>query len=149
VRAEHLNCNQNGAQRTARPTTLPALPYCLCSHAAMFPCSNAWVAEGTWFFVTINCVPRGKNQLCRLDIDDAVLAAMKFNHSASLDYSSRVKPTLRVTCQSRTCPSSIHPRVSVTSNHRMLRTVFLARANAFCTAFSNPFGDEPTISIFL
>jgi hypothetical protein len=31
----------------------------------------------------------------------------------------------------------------------MLRTVFLARANAFCTAASNPFGDEPTISIFL
>jgi hypothetical protein len=37
-------------------------------------------AEGSWFFVTINCVPRGKNQLCRADTGDAVLAAMRFNH---------------------------------------------------------------------
>jgi len=22
-----------------------------------------WVAEGSWFFITINCMPRGKNQL--------------------------------------------------------------------------------------
>jgi hypothetical protein len=39
-----------------------------------------WVADGSWFFVTINCVPPGKNQLCRADTGDAVLAAMKFNH---------------------------------------------------------------------
>ena len=39
-----------------------------------------WVAEGSWFFITINCVPPGKNQLCRADTGDAVLAAMKFNH---------------------------------------------------------------------
>ena len=39
-----------------------------------------WVAEGSWFFITINCVPRGKNQLCRSGTGDAVLAAMKFNH---------------------------------------------------------------------
>jgi len=39
-----------------------------------------WVADGSWFFITINCVPRGKNQLCRSDIGNAVLAAVKFNH---------------------------------------------------------------------
>ena len=39
-----------------------------------------WVAEGSWFFVTINCVPPGKNQLCCADTGDAVLAAMRFNH---------------------------------------------------------------------
>ena len=39
-----------------------------------------WVAEGSWFFITINCVPRRKNQLCRTQIGDAVLAAIKHNH---------------------------------------------------------------------
>ena len=39
-----------------------------------------WVADGSWFFITINCVPPSKNQLCRADTGDAVLAAMKFNH---------------------------------------------------------------------
>jgi len=39
-----------------------------------------WVADGSWFFITINCVPPGKNQVCRADTGDAVLAAMKFNH---------------------------------------------------------------------
>jgi REP element-mobilizing transposase RayT len=54
-----------------------------------------WVADGSWFFVTINCVPPGKNQLCltpgahsprragcmtRPTVGDAVLAAMRFNH---------------------------------------------------------------------
>src|SRR5439155_13180263 len=39
-----------------------------------------WVAEGSCFFITINCVPPGKNQLCRAETGDAVLAAMKFNH---------------------------------------------------------------------
>jgi REP element-mobilizing transposase RayT len=39
-----------------------------------------WVAEGSWFFITINCVPPGKNQLCRADTGDAVLATMSFNH---------------------------------------------------------------------
>src|SRR5205823_12262835 len=66
-----------------------------------------------------------------------------------LHYSSSVKPIFKVTCHSPTLPSSTYPRVSLTSNHRMLRTVFWARANAFYTASSNPFGDEPTISIFL
>jgi putative transposase len=39
-----------------------------------------WVAGGSRFFITINCVPPGKNQLCRADIGDAVLTAIKFNH---------------------------------------------------------------------
>ena len=32
-----------------------------------------WVADGSWFFITINCVPQGKNQLCHADIGNAVL----------------------------------------------------------------------------
>jgi hypothetical protein len=39
-----------------------------------------WVAEGSRFFITINCVPPGKNQLCRADRGDAVLTGIKFNH---------------------------------------------------------------------
>jgi putative transposase len=39
-----------------------------------------WVAEGSWFFITLKCVPPGKNQLCRVGTGDAVLATMKFNH---------------------------------------------------------------------
>ena len=39
-----------------------------------------WVAEGSWFFITINCVTPGKNQLCCADTGDAVLATMSFNH---------------------------------------------------------------------
>jgi REP element-mobilizing transposase RayT len=39
-----------------------------------------WVAEGSWFFITIKCLPQGKNQLCQPGVGDAVLAAMKHNH---------------------------------------------------------------------
>ena len=48
-----------------------------------------WVAESSWFFITINCVSLGKNQLCltpgthgvaRPTVGEAVLAAMRFNH---------------------------------------------------------------------
>ena len=39
-----------------------------------------WVPEGSWFFITLKCMPRGKNQLCRAGTGDAVLAAMKYNH---------------------------------------------------------------------
>ncbi len=39
-----------------------------------------WVAEDSWFFITIKCVPPGKNQLCHAGTGDAVLAAMKYNH---------------------------------------------------------------------
>ena len=40
-----------------------------------------WVPEGSWFFITINCEERGRNQLCRTGVGDAVLAAMEHNHS--------------------------------------------------------------------
>ena len=43
-----------------------------------------WVAEGSWFFITIKCVPPGKNQLCRADNGEAVLTAMRFNHEKSI-----------------------------------------------------------------
>src|SRR5712672_2852475 len=39
-----------------------------------------WVGEGSWFFITIKCIPPGLNQLCCAGIGDAVLAAMKHNH---------------------------------------------------------------------
>ena len=39
-----------------------------------------WVPEGSWFFITINCVPRYINQLCVLGTGDRVLAAMAHNH---------------------------------------------------------------------
>jgi putative transposase len=39
-----------------------------------------WVVEGSWFFVTINCEPPTKNQLCRPDIGHAVLSAAAHNH---------------------------------------------------------------------
>ena len=57
----------HSAHESARPQKLPhPIPQ--------------WVAEGSWVFITINCVPRDKNQLCRTDIDAAVLAAIKHNH---------------------------------------------------------------------
>ena len=39
-----------------------------------------WVADGSWFFITVKCVPPGKNQLCHANTGDAVLAAIKHNH---------------------------------------------------------------------
>ena len=35
-----------------------------------------WVAEGSWFFITIKCMPPGRNHLCQAGTGDAVLAAM-------------------------------------------------------------------------
>src|SRR5687767_15156318 len=43
-----------------------------------------WVPEGSWFFVTIKCVPPGKNQLCRAGTGDRVLAAMAHNHETCI-----------------------------------------------------------------
>jgi REP element-mobilizing transposase RayT len=40
-----------------------------------------WVAGESWFFITINCVPQGKNQLCQATIGGGVLAAMTHNHN--------------------------------------------------------------------
>jgi putative transposase len=39
-----------------------------------------WVSEGSWFFITINGVPRGRNQFCQAGVGDGVLAAMQYNH---------------------------------------------------------------------
>jgi REP element-mobilizing transposase RayT len=39
-----------------------------------------WVPEGSWFFITIRCVPPGKNQLARAGTGDAVLAAARHHH---------------------------------------------------------------------
>jgi putative transposase len=43
-----------------------------------------WEPEGSWFFITINCVPPGRNQLCRADKGDAVMAAVAHNHRLSI-----------------------------------------------------------------
>ena len=42
--------------------------------------SPPWVEPGSWFFITVNCVPRGKNQLCLPRTGEAVLASVKHNH---------------------------------------------------------------------
>ena len=38
------------------------------------------VPDGSWFFFTIKCVPRGKNHLCHAEIGDLILASVKHNH---------------------------------------------------------------------
>jgi REP element-mobilizing transposase RayT len=40
----------------------------------------SWVKEGSFYFVTINCVPRRANQLCQPSVGEAVLAAAAHNH---------------------------------------------------------------------
>lgn len=45
-----------------------------------------WVADGSWFFITINCIPPGKNQLCHSETGDAALAAVKHNHEKLVWY---------------------------------------------------------------
>jgi|SRR6185369_7214598 len=39
-----------------------------------------WVSDGSWFFITIKCVPPGKNQLCQDVAGNGILAALKHNH---------------------------------------------------------------------
>jgi putative transposase len=39
-----------------------------------------WVADGSFFFISINCEPRGRNHLARAGVGDAVLNAARFNH---------------------------------------------------------------------
>jgi hypothetical protein len=68
---------------------------------------------------------------------------------SSLSQSSSVNPTLIVTCQWATLLFSIWPRVSVTWNQRMLRTVFDARAIALWTASSTLVLEEPINSMYL
>ena len=40
----------------------------------------SWVSDGSFYFVTINCEPRGRNHLVRAGVGDAVLNAARFNH---------------------------------------------------------------------
>ena len=39
-----------------------------------------WVAEGSFFLITINCEPRGPNHLCRAGVGDTVLQAAAHYH---------------------------------------------------------------------
>ena len=39
----------------------------------------SWVADGAVYFITINTLPRNKNQLCHDDIAEAILSSMEFN----------------------------------------------------------------------
>jgi len=40
----------------------------------------SWVAEGSFFFITINCESRATNSLCHAVVGDGVLAAARHNH---------------------------------------------------------------------
>ena len=39
-----------------------------------------WVPSGSWFFITVKCNPKDRNQLCRADTGSAVIAAFTHNH---------------------------------------------------------------------
>jgi len=39
-----------------------------------------WVPDGSNFFITIKCEPPGKNQLCRAERGDRVMATIAHNH---------------------------------------------------------------------
>jgi REP element-mobilizing transposase RayT len=39
-----------------------------------------WVADGSFFFISINCVPQSRNQLCQTGVGDAVFSAATFYH---------------------------------------------------------------------
>lgn len=39
-----------------------------------------WVEDGSYFFITIKCEPRGRNQLCHAGRANAVLSAARFYH---------------------------------------------------------------------
>ena len=43
-----------------------------------------WVPDGSSFFVTVKCLPPGKNQLCQAGVGDGVLAAMAHHHEQCL-----------------------------------------------------------------
>lgn len=78
-----------------------------------------WMAEGSWFFITINCAPPGKNQLCRADTGDAVLAAMSFNHER-LVWHCRPVPAY---AGSSARDHGVPPRTGNSNNHQELEKV--------------------------
>ena len=45
-----------------------------------------WVSDGSWFFITIKCVPPGRNQLCQAGVGEGILAAMAYNHEKLIWY---------------------------------------------------------------
>jgi putative transposase len=72
-----------------------------------------WVTDGSWFFITINCLLRGKNQPCRAGTGDGVLAAVKFNHE-------------RFACHCRLCllmPDHLHAIIAFPREPGMGTTV--------------------------
>ena len=46
----------------------------------------SWVSDGSFFFITINCEPRMKNQLCHKGTGQAVLAAAAHTHETLVWY---------------------------------------------------------------
>jgi hypothetical protein len=58
---------------------LPAQPFPLSAKKLPHTIPQ-WVADGSWFFITIKCMQPGKNQLCRGRTGNAVLSAMTHNH---------------------------------------------------------------------
>ena len=46
----------------------------------------SWVPDGSFFFITINCEPRGENHLCRADIGEVVINAFAHNHEKLVWY---------------------------------------------------------------
>jgi REP element-mobilizing transposase RayT len=45
-----------------------------------------WVSDGSWFFITIKCVPPGRNQLCHVGVGKGILEAMAYNHEKLVWY---------------------------------------------------------------
>ncbi len=41
-----------------------------------------WVADGSFFFITVDCEPLGHNHLCRAGLGDAVFAAAAHYHTS-------------------------------------------------------------------
>ena len=72
-----------------------------------------WVAEGSFYFITIKCESPGRNQLCQAGRGDAVLAAARFNHE-HLKWHCRLLLLM---------PDHIHAIIAFPQNSAMRRTV--------------------------
>ena len=76
-----------GGQGTARPTCgffAIELCYYFPARKKLSHTVPQWVPEGSRFFITIKCLPPGKNQLCQAGIGNGVLAAMAHNRENHL-----------------------------------------------------------------
>ncbi len=67
---------QNGELLLQSPSLMDDLP----SRKRLPHTVPQWVPAGSFFFITINCEPRGQNHLCRAGPGDTVLAAAAFYH---------------------------------------------------------------------